>query len=236
VLFYSDEGRDCRYSGKAIQDAAGRAKRVLVLRPGNMGDFVVTARRGQRRLRVTFEGDPVRLGQSSRKPRVLPVVLEKLQQCAKITSKKDRIAVGVLDLKTSHMPMLLPHQVTATLLVSYPDEKVGEAVEQQLRDLLNHKGVSWRLERLSARPPMKERRATARLAKSLEDVAGRWEIPLKRESSVWPSVAGLVPAATGVVCGVGPIARDLYTPAESVDRISLIQRTLLLAEFLCEKG
>jgi hypothetical protein len=74
------------------------------------------------------------------------------------------------------------------------------------------------------------------LAKSLADVAGQWDIPLKRESSVWPSVAGLVPAAKGVVCGVGPVARDLYTPAESVDRISLVQRTLLLAEFLCEKG
>jgi hypothetical protein len=38
------------------------------------------------------------------------------------------------------------------------------------------------------------------------------------------------------VCGVGPVARALYTPDESVDRISLMQRTLLLAEFLCEKG
>jgi D-alanine-D-alanine ligase len=236
VLFYSDEGRDCGYSGKTIQEAASRAKRVLVFRPGNVGDYLVTARRGQRRLRATFEGNPLRLGQTSRKPRVLPLVLEKLQRCAKLTAKKDRIAVAVMDLQTTHMPMLLPHQVTATLLVSYPDEKAGDAVEQQIREILSHKGVNWKLERLSARPPMKERRPTARLAKSLGDVASQWDIPLKRESSVWPSVAGLVPAAKGVVCGVGPVARDLYTPAESVDRISLIQRTLLLAEFLCDKG
>jgi D-alanine-D-alanine ligase len=236
VLYYSDEGRDCRYSRKVIQEAAGRAKRVLVLRPGNLGDFIVTARRGQRRLQVTFEGDPLRLGQSTRKPRVLPLLLDKLQSCAKLTSKGDRIAVAVLDLKTIHMPMLLPHQVTATLLLSYPDERAGDNVERQLHDILDHKGIRWKLERLSTRPPMKERRATARLAKTLGDVASRWDIPLKRESSVWPSVAGLVPAATAVVCGVGPVARDLYTPAESVDRISLIQRTLLLAEFLYEKG
>ena len=124
--------------------------------------------------------------------------------------------MGVLDLKTNHMPMLLPHQVTATLLVSYPDEKAGDAVEQQLRDILKHKGVSWQLEKLSSRPPMKERRATARLAKSLEDVAGRWEIPLKRESSVWPSVAGLVPAAKGVVCRAlqrAPASRDRMAPS-----------------------
>ena len=66
----------------------------------------------------------------------------------------------------------------------------------------------------------------------LEAVAADWEIPLKRESSVWPSVAGLVPPKTPVIYGIGPVARDLGTPQEAVQRISLIQRTLLLAEFL----
>jgi D-alanine-D-alanine ligase len=79
---------------------------------------------------------------------------------------------------------------------------------------------------------MKERRANIRLADALTAVAAEWDIPLKRESSVWPSVAGLVPTSTGVVCGVGPVARNIYTPDEAVDRISLLQRTLLLAEFL----
>jgi D-alanine-D-alanine ligase len=141
-----------------------------------------------------------------------------------------------MNIETNHMPMLLPHQVTATLLVSYPEEKTGESIERQIRQILDQKAVDCKLEQLSVRPPMKERRATARLAASLGDVAARWEIPLKRESWVWPSVAGLIPASCGVVCGVGPVARGLYTPNESVDRISLLQRTLLLAEFLCEKG
>jgi D-alanine-D-alanine ligase len=79
---------------------------------------------------------------------------------------------------------------------------------------------------------MKERRANARLIKAMENIAQQWEIPLRRESSVWPSVAGFVPASTGVICAVGPIARNIYTPEESVDRISLLQRTLLIAEFL----
>jgi hypothetical protein len=79
---------------------------------------------------------------------------------------------------------------------------------------------------------MKERRTTTQLARRLAQVAEEWEIPLKRESSVWPSVAGLVPAKTVCVCGVGPVARDVGTPHEAVQRISLVQRTLLLAEFL----
>jgi D-alanine-D-alanine ligase len=175
------------------------------------------------------------MGKPSRKPEVLSWAMEKLQQFAKLSSRKDRVAVSTLELQTSHMPLLLPHHVTATLLVTYPDERVAEEIEENIREILRGNGVAWKLETLSVRPPMKERRATTRLAKALENIAAKWEIPLKRESSVWPSVAGLVPASAGVICGVGPVARNVYTPEESVDRISLMQRTLLLAEFLYER-
>ena len=236
VLYYADEGRDCRYSSELIAKATAEAKNVLVLRPGNPDNFIVTARRGQRRYRVTFDGAPVRMGKTTRRPEVLPWAFDKLQSCAKFSSKKDRISVATLDIKTNHMPMLLPHQVVATLLVSFPDEKTADTVEQRIRETLDEKGVKCRVELLSARPAMKERRATTRLAKAMESVAGEWEIPLRKESSVWPSVAGLAPASTGVLCGVGPVARNVYTPDESVDRISLMQRTLLLAEFLASQS
>jgi len=236
VLLYCDEGLDCRYSAELIQKAAARAKHVLVLRPGNEGNCLVNARRGQRRFRLVVEGEPLRLGQASRKPDVLTVVFDKLKQCMALNSRKDRVAVAALDLRTRHLPMLLPHGLTSTLLLSYPDEKVADGLESQFREILKHKGLQFRLNLISTRPPMKERRANARLLKALENVAAAWDIPLRHESSVWPSAAGLVPASTGAVCGVGPVARNVYTPQESVDRVSLLQRTILLAEFLVRES
>ena len=79
---------------------------------------------------------------------------------------------------------------------------------------------------------MKERAGTQRLSRALEAVAREWEIPLRRESSTWPSVAGLVGSKTACVCGIGPVCRDWGTPTEAVQRISLVQRTLLVAEYL----
>ena len=81
---------------------------------------------------------------------------------------------------------------------------------------------------------MKERRNSLQLSKPLASVAEKWEIPLSQESSVVPSVGGLVPETIPVICGIGPVAKDLYTPQEAVNRISLIQRTLLTAEFLAQ--
>lgn len=232
VLVYADEGRDCRYSSDIIAAAASQAQNVLVLRPGNLGDQVVTGRRGQRRYQLTVEGKPQRLGKTTAQSEVLRWLYGKLEACAKLGVRKDRTAVSAIEINSTHLPMLLPHRVAVTLLVSYPDEAIGDRIEVEIRALLKDKRIKNGLELISNRPPMKDRRANQRLLKQLSGIANEWEIPLTRESSVWPSVAGLASGSTRAACGIGPIARDLYTPDEAVQRTSLIQRTLLLSQFL----
>jgi D-alanine-D-alanine ligase len=105
-----------------------------------------------------------------------------------------------------------------------------------MREMLLEYGFSCQLERISDRPAMKNRSANKRLVAELAEVASNWEIPFGKESSLWPSVAGLVPSTTPVVCGLGPVTRDAYTPNEAVERISLLQRTLLVAEFLAKQA
>jgi D-alanine-D-alanine ligase len=232
VIFYSDEGLDCRYSAEAIRNTAEASGRVLVLRPGNIGDSVITRRRGQRRYRLTVEGKPLRIGHSLKSREVMYWVFSKLQEVTRLSSKKEFMSVSTVDLRTEAFPMLLPHRAIVTLLLSYLDNKVADRVEMEMRNILRDKSFSTVLALISDRPPMKERRINAMLADKLRKVAEEWDIPLDTESSIWPSVAGLVPPKKPVVCGVGPVAKDIYTSKEAVQRISLVQRTLLLAEFL----
>jgi D-alanine-D-alanine ligase len=236
ILYYQDEGRDARYSAETIRKAASRVSRVFVLRPGNVGDHVVTQRRGQRKYRFRIEGESIRPGRASKKPEPLRWAWGKLEEFASLTSQQQRISISTMHLRTERLPMLLPHRVTATLLLTYPETAVADEVEERMRAALGRKGPRWELERVSDRPPMKERRSTLRLARAVESVAEKWEIPLRHESSVWASVGGLVPPRTSCLCGVGPVARDIGTPQEAVQRISLVQRTLLLAEYMARKS
>jgi len=232
VLLYTDEGRDARYSARTIAAAAARSSRVLVLRPSNPGDSMIVQRRGQRQYRLRAEGEPRRPGQPGKKPEVLRWMWNHLEGFSKLTNQKDRLSISTVDLDVEALPMLLPHRASAQLLVTYPERSLAEELEKKMRSMLRKEGIRWDLEQISDRPPMKERRGGQRLLRAMKNVGDQWEIPVKRESSVWPSVAGLVPARTACLCGVGPVARDLGTSQEAVQRISLIQRTLLLAEFL----
>jgi D-alanine-D-alanine ligase len=232
VLYYQDEGRDCRYSSDTIRDAAAKARNVLVLRPGNPGDFIITQRRGQRKYRLVVEGTALRLGQASKKPEALLWMASKLGELGALTSRKDRVAVSAIDVRTRGYPLLLPHQVSVSLLLTFPDAKVADGIEAKMREILGKAPVKWSLERMADRPPMRDRKINARVVNALRAIAEEWEIPLNTESSVWPSAAGLVADTSSVVCGLGPVGHHLHTPQEAVQRISLMQRTLLLAQFL----
>lgn len=232
VLYYTDEGHDCEYSAEIIRVSASKAKQILVLRAGNLGNKIVTQRRGQRKYSLRVETYPRRIGKANKNPEVLHWVCAKIEKLARLSSRKDRVAVAASNIKTTSFPMLLPHRIAVTLLLSYPEQRLAEAVEKQMRDILGKGEAKWELEMLSDRPPMKPSRGNQRLARELKEVAEKWDIPLDKESSVWPTIAGLVPESTPVLCGLGPISKQLYTPQEAVQRISILQRTLLLAEFL----
>jgi hypothetical protein len=49
-------------------------------------------------------------------------------------------------------------------------------------------------------------------------------------------VAGLAPPDTATLCGLGAEATGVSTPIAAVSRMSLVQRTLLLAQYLAEEA
>jgi D-alanine-D-alanine ligase len=233
VLYYADEGYDYSYSSQIISAATAKAEQVLLLRPGNWGNKVITQRRGQRRYLLKVESKPKRLGKANNQPHALDWVCEKVSKISGLSSREKKIAVAVSNITVDHYPMLLPHNVHVTLQMSYRNIDIADATERKVREILG-KGIKWELEMVSDRPPMKFRRGNQKLFNTIRKVADRWDIPIEQESSLWPTVAGLVPSSTKVLCGLGPVAKDLYTPHEAIQRISVLQRTLLLGEFLVQ--
>jgi len=232
VLYYVDEGLDARHSADTIRAAAARARDVFVLRPGLLPDKVVTARRGQRTMELRVEGEPVRFGRFLKKRDLLRWTWSKLDEISRLTSQQKRLSIATVDIRTDRLPMRLPHRTSATIVVNYPASSIANTAEREMRQILGKGGPAWHLETVADRPPFVPRKAGVTLAEDLMAVAKRWDMPLETETSAWPSVAGLASATQPVVCAIGPVAHHLRTPQEAVQRLSFVQRTLLLAEFL----
>jgi D-alanine-D-alanine ligase len=232
VLIYSDEGRDCRYSAKLISAAMSRSMQVLVLRSGNPDADIINQRRGWRRYELSVQGAAGRVGAVQKRPDVLQWSMERLQRAFDLTSRNQRIAVAARDIHTDSYPRHLPHRFGCTLLLNYGDSHKADETEDAIRKILGKKEYRWELNLISDRPPMKKRKRNERISRAYRRLAEELEIPLALESSLYPSVAGLAPANPAVMCGIGPVAHHVFTPEEALSRISLMQRTLLLARYL----
>lgn len=232
VLVYADEGQACRYSREKIVAAASSAKQVLVLGPGSPSGKVITRRRGLRIYQLVVEGKPQAFREVTRKTDVVRWVCSRIEALSELSSRKDRLGVYAVDLETTRFSRLLPHRVKAKVLISYPDRHVADEVLQEVRNLFGKGRPTAQLHLLSDRPPMPERKGNQLLLQRIVDAAATWDIPLGVETSASPSVAGLVPEGTAVICGLGAITNDLYAPHEAVQRTSLLQHTLLLTQFL----
>jgi D-alanine-D-alanine ligase len=232
VLLYSDEGRDCRYSARGIERAARTAARVIVLRPGSVSGNVIIGSRGLRKYQLLVEGRPRDLRPGAKEPDVLRWANSRTETMMQLSSRKERLGVFLTDIRAKRFPNLLPHRVEASLIVSYPTAKSADRVEQEIRGILGKKGPKWSLNLVSDRPPMLDRKGNRRFLEEVLNVARQRDIPLSHETSATPSVAGLVPEGTAVLCGLGPSADSPNTPQEAVQRIGLFQRTLLLTAIL----
>ncbi len=138
-------------------------------------------------------------------------------------------------MRTQRHTMRLPHKVTATLVLNYRDSEIADRAEEEMRDILGRGGPKWDLSVQSVRPPFAGTAVQRRLCDSLVRIASDLSVPLRAKSSAWPSVAGLISHATPFVCGIGPTTIDAGTPQEAIERISLVQRTLLLATYLASR-
>ena len=237
VLLYGDEGHHCRHSAAIIRRAAQAAGQVLVLRPSLSANSIITDHRGQRFYRFIAEGKINRIDRWFRREDVLRWASTKLQDFAILSASDKRLTVTILKVDTISYPMHLPHRITASILVSYANVDLADQVEQEmLQKLKGRHGFKCELTRVAERPPLRRWRHSQKLAAELIATAKKWDIELKEQTSAWPSVAGLVPTSVPVVCGLGPYARELYTPQEAINRLSLIQCSLLLASFLAEKS
>lgn len=232
VMLYCDEGQDAARSRRLIEQAAGRVDHVLVCRPGTVAHSVVTERRGSRRYDLTIEGERLSPGQVGRRRPVVRWACEKVEDIGQLSSPRRRLSIGVVDMRTERHAMFMPHRVEVSLMMSYLQPAHADEAEASMRSVLGRGGPHWSLNRLTDRPPLHDLPANQPLAAALEAAAAKWDIALVRESSAWPSVAGLVPEGTAAVCGVGPAAKDVGTPDEAVQRLSLVERTLLLTEYL----
>lgn len=234
VLLYSDEGRDARYSGSFIRKAAGKVRKVLVLDPVPRDDMIVVRRGGENKYGFRRETPPRWLGEANEELDVVGASIDEIQRLKQGVSRRRYMSFAVIDFETERLPALYPHKVTATLLLRYRGRNRVHSTEEKIRSLLEKAPNPAEIRLISERPPLPSRMGNDRLARTIVRLAEQLDLELAAAELPSPSVAGLIPAKAACVSGLGAYGRDFGNANESVNRLSLTQRALLLVRVLSQ--
>ncbi len=239
VFIYADEGRGMRYSSQLLQQAAAQASRVIVLQPGFRSGKVVDQRRGSRKYSILVEGAFKRIGSHGQTDDLMSWFLNRADQVGALSRPEEKLTVALQEIYSERYSMLLPHRIRATIYVTFLDPALADQAELELKQLLavnqnDPDKPDIYLERLEERPPLNRSASTELLVKELQKISENWNLPFGAESSLLPSAAGEIPEGIPVICGFGPASRDMFTPHECIHRGELLQRILLLTQYLLE--
>ncbi len=234
VFVYGDEGLGMRYSSGVLKKIGKRAKNMIVMHPGYNENKVINQRRGTIKLKVVIEGSSLRIGTQSTASNALDFLLDKSTDIKKMDKENKFLTVAIQDIQSSRYSMLIPHRVSANIFITYIDEIQAKKVESRVRKLFQtkKKGIKTYIEKLEERPPMIKTEKSEGLIEELRGISEKWNIPFDVESTLLPSAAGVISKECAVVCGMSPSSKNLYTPEESISRTELVQKTLLISQFL----
>ncbi len=239
VFICADEGRGMRYSSKYLRKAAAEASSVLVMQPGFRSGKVVNQRRGFRKFKILVEGEVQRIGSRHTSLDLMTWFLIRAEMIPSLSCPEDRMTVAVQEIKSESYSVLLSHRVRATVYITFLDADLADRAEDLLRELFattqeEEFNISAYVERLEERPPLNPSEGGEQIIERLRKISDNWHMPFGVEASLLPSAAGEVPQGVPVVCGFGPASRGMFTPYESIHRVELLQRVLLLSLFLLE--
>ena len=234
LLITSDEELGTPWSRPAIEDAARRARAVLVLEPA-IGDAVKTARKGVARFTVTATGRAAHAGlEPERGANALVALGHAVIEAS---------ALGRPDLGTTVTPTTATAgsslNTVAEVASFTVDVRAWTVDEQQrvvaaLHHLVSHvPGVALTIDAGAARPPMEPAMSEGLLALAQEAAAAIGLPPLDGRA-VGGGSDGNLTAALGVptLDGLGGVGGAAHSADEWLDVRSLVDRRRLVLELV----
>ena len=122
---------------------------------------------------IKASGKALRFSEAVKRPDVLRWLIERLDELPQLSSKADLVSVMTVDVRCQRIHMLLPHEASAKILVTYPSNEVADTIESKVLALLDGGPFRSTLQLVSDRPPMTQSKNNAVLAKAIRAVCGR---------------------------------------------------------------
>jgi glutamate carboxypeptidase len=234
VFINSAEEVGSEVANEMIQKLAKRSCCVLCLEPSLPGGALKNQRKGRLVIRLETKGKSAHAGNPDEGISAVEELMAQLRVAQRLKSKSITVNTGII--KGGERVNIVPDSASAYLDIRFWNSTQKAKVINSLKELrptLRGAKVKYTVE--SYLPPLEKTKASDKLFARVSDIASGMKINLEAGKSGGGSDASIA-ANTGVATldGLGPDGAGIHAEGEHLLLPSLIERTALLTELLCQ--
>lgn len=234
VFMNSAEEVGSEIADEMIQKLAKRSSCVLCLEPSLPGGAMKNQRKGRLVIRLDTKGKSAHAGNPDEGINAVEELMAQLHVAQKLESKAITVNTGII--MGGERVNIVPDSASAHLDIRFWNSTQKNKIInsfKQLQPTLQGAKVKYSVE--SYLPPLEKTKTSDRLFARITDIASSMNIQLEAGKSGGGSDASIA-ANTGVATldGLGPDGAGIHAENEHLLLPSLIERTALLTELLCQ--
>ncbi len=234
VFMNSAEEVGSEVANEMIQKLAKRSSCVLCLEPSLPGGAMKNQRKGRLVIRLDTKGKSAHAGNPDEGINAVEELMTQLRVAQKLNSQTITVNTGII--RGGERVNIVPDSASAHLDIRFWNSTQKNKIInffKQLHPTLRGAKVKYSVE--SYLPPLEKTKTSDRLFARITDIASSMNIQIEAGKSGGGSDASIA-ANTGVATldGLGPDGAGIHAENEHLLLPSLIERTALLTELLCQ--
>ncbi len=234
VFVNSAEETGSEIANEMIQKLAKRSCCVLCLEPSLPGGALKNQRKGRLVIRLETKGKSAHAGNPDEGINAIEELMAQLRTARRLKSKSITVNTGIIN--GGERVNIVPDSASAYLDIRFWNTTQKTKIMNALKELRPvFKGAKVKHTVESYLPPLEKTKASDRLFSRITDIATGMNILLEAGKSGGGSDASTA-ANMGVATldGLGPDGAGIHAEDEHLLLPSLIERTALLTELLCQ--
>ncbi len=241
ILLITDESLGGRTSKALIESKANQSNCVLGLRGAGLAGELITSCSGVLRYNIEINYMPQKSRALVSADQIDPIafVAEKINSLKKIGAKEEGTSVIVTALQSKVSEDMPPDHASLSILIRYPLLEQRETLEQQTYKAFQadpKRPIRVHITKGSQKVPLLESDHDVKLYETIEQLAKKLEVRVKKAHSDISSSISYVPHNIPALDGFGPVTGGYGTTNEYVLRDSLIDRAVLLAYIIYQSS
>jgi glutamate carboxypeptidase len=234
VFMNSAEEVGSEGANEMILKLAKRSSCVLCLEPCMPGGALKNQRKGRLVIRLDTKGKSAHAGTPEEGINAIEELMAQLKAAQKLKSKAVTVNIGII--KGGEIVNIVPDSASGYLDIRFWNSTQKTKVINSLKQLQpTVRGAKVKYSVESYLPPLEKTKSSDRLFTRIIDIASSMNMSLEAGKSGGGSDASIA-ANTGVATldGLGPDGSGIHAEDEHLLLPSLIERTALLTELLCQ--